>query len=248
MKAKKNEIVEVDNGYLALQNFDIKNAIASEMEGLDAAFDVIKMPSGGVTMFEMPTDNPEETESVKEFSAVILHHHPLRAYYKEEYTGGNNPPDCGSVDGVHGVGEPSGDCAVCVYNDFGTGKNGSKACKERRRLYLLLEGEVFPKILSLPTSSLKPFSRYLMRCLPKWGRSSGGVTKFTLTKATNNGGIAYAKAQFQMERRLTEPELEQIEKLIDEVKVIAQVAMETSSTSSKLVTMTDSEAEMSVSA
>ena len=32
-------------------------------------------------------------ESVKEFSAVILHHHAMRAFYKEKYTGGNNPPD-----------------------------------------------------------------------------------------------------------------------------------------------------------
>ena len=33
---------------------------------------------------------------VKEFSAVILYHHPVLQYYKEKYTGGSNPPDCGS--------------------------------------------------------------------------------------------------------------------------------------------------------
>ncbi|MBR3622190.1 MAG: hypothetical protein IKN43_02450 [Selenomonadaceae bacterium] len=184
------------------------------MDGLNVAFEIVKIPIGGVTMFEMPTDNPEETESVKEFSAVILHHHPLRAYYKEAYTGGTNPPDCGSFDGVIG----SGNCADCIYNEFGTGVNGAKACKEKRRLYLLREGDIFPMILSIPTGSLKAFSRYLMKCLPKWGASNGGVTKFTLMKATNSGGIVYTKAQFQMERKLTDEEFALVQGLTENIK------------------------------
>ena len=135
MAKKTNELATISKttGFMALQNFDVESTIAKEMDGLTAAFDVIKIPIGGVTLFEMPTDNPEETESVKEFSAVILHHHPMRAYYKEKYTGGTNPPDCGSFNGVVGIGNPSGNCADCLFNEFGTGANGAKACKERRR-------------------------------------------------------------------------------------------------------------------
>ena len=193
-----------------------------EMDGLSAVFDRIRIPIGGVTYFDMPGDNPGTTETVREFSAVILCHHPMRAYYKEKYTGGNNPPDCGSLDGMTGSGEPGGICDRCACNQFGTGENGSKACKERRRLFLLQEGDVFPKILSLPTGSLKEFARYLMHCLPKWGKSSAGITKFSLAKAVNKGGIAFSKAQFRMERALTEEEMAAIEPLVEEVRAISR--------------------------
>ncbi len=197
-------------------------SISNEMDGLSAAFEQIRIPIGGMTYFEMPGDDPEKTETVKEFSAVILHHHPMRAYYKEKYTGGNNPPDCGSFDAVEGTGEPGGECEYCLYNQFGTGENGAKACKERRRLYLLLEGEMFPMVLSLPTGSLKDFSRYLMRCLPKWGKSSAGITRFSLVKAVNKGGIAYTKVQFQMGRPLAEGEMLEIEPMVLNLKKMSQ--------------------------
>ena len=207
-------------GFGSLNKLD--DNFAKEMDGLSAVFDRIKIPIGGVTYFEMPTDDPEKTETVKEFSAVILYHHAMRAYYKEKYTGGNNPPDCGSLDGIGGNGAPGGVCDQCVCNQFGSGENGSKACKERRRLYLLQEGEVFPKILSLPTGSLKEFARYLMHCLPNYGRSYAVLTRFSLTKAINKGGIAFSKAQFRMERPLTETELVAIEPLIEQVKIISK--------------------------
>lgn len=158
--SKNNEITVTSNaGYLALKDFDLNEVMAEEMSGLSASFERIKIPSGGGTVFEIPGDDPDEPETVKEFSAVILYQHPLNAYYKEEYQGGSNPPDCGSYDGVCGTGDPGGLCKSCPYNAFGSGKNGAKACKNRRRLYLLREGDIFPMILSLPTGSLKEIGR-----------------------------------------------------------------------------------------
>lgn len=200
----------------------ISTSLAKEMDGLDAVFDRIRMPIGGIVSFELPTDDPDVTETVKEISAVILYHHPMRAYYKEAYTGGNTPPDCGSLDGVVGKGEPSGMCDRCAFNLFGSAENGGKACKERHRLFLLKEGDVFPKILSLPTGSLKEFARYLMTCIPVWKSSNAGITRISLTKAVNKGGIVYSKAQFRMGRALTEDEFSAIKPLIEQVKVISQ--------------------------
>lgn len=198
------------------------DALSNEMDGLSVAFEQIKIPIGGMTFFEMPSEDPEKPVTITEFTAVILHHHPQRAYYKEKYTGGNALPDCGSFDAVEGTGEPGGDCDRCTFNQFGSGENGAKACKERRRLYLLLEGESFPMVLSLPTGSLKEFSRYLVRCIPKWGASSAGITRFSLTKTVNKGGITYTKVQFRMERPLTEGEMKEIEPLVLNVKAISQ--------------------------
>jgi len=225
MATKTKELMnKVSNevGYTVLQNFDLQSSMAQEMDGLKANFDHIKMPSGGVTVFTLPTDNPEKPEMVQEFSAVILHHHPMRAYYKTKYTGGNNPPDCGSFDGLIGQGDPGGNCTDCPLNEFGTGENGSKGCKERRRLFLLREGETFPIVLSLPPGSLKDFSRYLIRCLSKGYGSNMVVTKFSLTTATNKGGIVYAKAQFSVNRPLTNEELPLIMSISAQIKELSQ--------------------------
>ena len=175
----KNEMMETNQtGFLALQDFDLADVMCAEMDGLSAAFERVKIPSGGGVMFEIPGENPEEPDTVKTFSAVILYQHSLNAYYQSEYQGGSNPPDCGSFDGHHGEGNPGGSCDSCPLNQYGSGKNGAKACKNRRRLYLLREGDIFPVILSLPTGSLKSFTRYLMRVIPKYKNSNAVVTKF----------------------------------------------------------------------
>ena len=205
-------------GYLALRDFDFASIISKEMDGLDAFFERIKMPSGDTTLFQIPSEDPENPEFEKEFSAVILHHHPIRAYFKEKFTGASIPPDCGSLDGVIGNGNPSGECKNCVFNEFGTGENGSKACKARQRLYLLLEGDLFPVILSLPTGSLRELGRYIMRLISKGIKSNEVVTKFSLVKATNKGGITYAKAVFKMERKLTSDELPLIANLSEQIR------------------------------
>lgn len=108
----KNELMTTGSGFLALADFNMNESMAEELEGLEGGFDRVKIPSGGATMFELPGDEADEPEMVKEFSAVILHHHPVLQYYKEKYTGGSNPPDCGSFDGVTGEGTPGGVCST----------------------------------------------------------------------------------------------------------------------------------------
>lgn len=218
----KNIVTLEGEGYLALKNFDFNEAMVEEMEGLNAFFERIKMPSGETTLYQLPSENPEDPEFAKEFSAVILYHHPIRAYFKTKFNGAANPPDCGSLDAVTGFGDPGGDCKSCVYNEYSSGENGAKACKERHRLYLLREGEMFPVMLSLPTGSLKELSRYLMRLLTKGIKSNEVVTRFSLVKATNKGGIAYAKACFQLERKLAAEELPLVAGMSEQIKLISR--------------------------
>jgi hypothetical protein len=213
----KNELAKT-SGFLALADFNMNAAMAEELDGLEGSFDRVKIPAGGTIMFELPGDEADEPETVKEFSAVILHHHPVLQYYKEKYTGGSNPPDCGSLDGVTGEGDPGGVCAKCPLAQFGSGENGGKACKNRRRLFLLREGEIFPLLLSLPTGSLKEYSRYIKRLLSRGNKSNMVVTRFTLKKATNNSGIAYSQAAFAVDRPLTTEEQALIGRLTEQVK------------------------------
>lgn len=221
--SNKNEELAIQNtGFLALADFNMNESMAEELEGLEGGFDRIRIPAGGATMYELPGDEADEPEAIKEFSAVILYHHPVLQYYKEKYTGGSNPPDCGSFDGITGEGDPGGACVKCPLNQFGSGENNAKACKSRRRIFLLREGELFPLILSLPTGSMKEFSRYIKRLLSKGKKSNMVVTRFSLRKATNSSGIAYSQAQFAVDRSLTAEEQILINRLSEQVKAYSR--------------------------
>lgn len=212
------ELTPTGGAFATLREFNLNDTLAEELTGLSVNFERIKIPSGGTTIFEIPSENPDSPETVKEFSAVILYHHPLRAFYNKEYTGGSNPPDCGSFDGITGNGVPGGRCDKCPFNKFGSGKNDAKACKDRRRIYLLREGDIFPLIFSLPTGSLRDFTRYLTHLISKQKKSNSVITRFTLRKAVNKGGLAYSQAQFTVDRVLTPDEYSLIQRMSDQVK------------------------------
>ena len=215
-------IITTENAFSELVNFNLSDAMSQELEGLSLSFERIKIPSAGSTLFELPGEEDGEPENLKEFTGVILYHHPLFAYYRDKYAGGNEPPDCGSFDGITGEGDPGGACAKCRYNQFGSGESGGKACKNRRRIYILREGEVFPLLLSLPTGSLKEFTRYIQRLLSRGKKSLSVVTRFSLKKTVNAGGIAYSQAQFRVDRVLTEQEQSVVTPLADQVKEYAK--------------------------
>ena len=217
-KTEKTALAVQNSGFLTHVNTNFMAMVTEELEGLDISFDRIKIPSGGVTLYEMPAEDGDETESVKEFSGVILYHHTLNAFYHSKYTGGSNPPDCGSFDGITGIGDPGGNCKQCLHNQFGSGENGSKACKNRRRVYILREGEMFPLLLSLPTGSLKAFTRFVKQQLSKGRKLNSVVTRFALKKAINAGGIAYSQAVFALDRTLTPEEHSLIETLSEQIK------------------------------
>ena len=204
---------------------DLANILAEEMDGLTPSFERIKIPAGGGTAYEIPSDDPDSPDSVKEFKAVILYHHPVHGYYAEKYTGGSNPPDCGSTDGHNGIVAETGEvirCADCPNNKFGSGEDGKgKACKQKRRIYLLREKESLPTILSLPTGSLAEFSKYIMRLLSKGMKSNSVVTKFTLKKAQNSGGISYSQGVLVMDRLLNPEEQKRINSMTEQVKALA---------------------------
>jgi hypothetical protein len=217
---KESAAIAVQNntGFAVLADTDFSAMMSEELDGLDLTFECVKIPSGGSTAFELPTEG-DDAETVKEFSAVILYHHPLNAYYETKYMGGSNPPDCGSFDGK--IGNNGQPCATCPHNQFGTGENGAKACKNKRRVYILREGERFPLLLTLPTGSLKAFTKYLKTQLSKGKTSNSIVTRFSLKKVTNAGGIAYSQACFTVDRELAPTESALVKSLSEQIKTYA---------------------------
>jgi hypothetical protein len=177
-------------------------AMQEEMDGLPTTFDRVKIPSGGGLAFEVPGDDPDNPDMVKELVGVIVDHHPVNAYWSEKYAGQNNPPDCSALDGKVGLTKDGQQrpCNSCPMNAWGSDSEGrGKACKNMHRVYILRDGDFFPLLLTLPPTSIKNFADYIAkRVLAKKRRSYEVITKISLKKAVSSGGITYSQAVFSL--------------------------------------------------
>jgi hypothetical protein len=107
-----------------------------------------------------------------EFTGIILKETPVNMFYKTRYEKAKPVnPDCWSLGGLvpdSAVAEKqNADCPSCPQNRFGTGtdekgqKTKGKACRNARRLVLMIDGVDMPVIMSLPPTTIKPFNAYL---------------------------------------------------------------------------------------
>jgi hypothetical protein len=191
------------------QNNPAEDDLGENMEGVNLDFDRVKIPAGGGLTFEVPGDDPDNPDTVRELVGVIIDHHLTRTYWEnQEYTGESRQPDCTSPDGKIGIGEPGGDCRTCPMNQWGSAAVGrGKACRAQRVIYFLREGTGLPIILTLPPTSLRNFDNFLSKRIVGQGRRTYGVvTKITLKKTTTKNNITYSQAQFSVDRDLTPPE------------------------------------------
>ncbi|MCD7862208.1 MAG: hypothetical protein LUG61_01525 [Lachnospiraceae bacterium] len=218
----KNELAVMENFDLQTLGGDLAEAISEELDGLGTIpFDRVKIPSGGGLAFEVPGEDENNPETASDLTGVILHHHPVNAYWKDKFEGGNEPPDCSSADGKVGIVRETGECkscATCPYNQFGSDGTG-KACKNVHRVYMLREGNPVPLILSLPPTSLKYMRDYIAkRILLKGIRCYDAVTKITLKKEKSSGGITYSRAAFTFVGKLTPEQAAQAKAMAEQIK------------------------------
>ena len=192
----------VDNGFSA-------DDMAEDMDGMELSFPRVKIPGGGVPQFEMPGEDPDHPTYVAELEGVILYNHAANAYWPEgeEYSD-STPPQCQSMDGKRGSGDPGLLCATCGYNQFGSGPKGSgKACKNQRMLYILRSGEFMPLQLALPPTSLKPYKNFFNAVFALRNRPVyGSLVNISLKRASSNG-YDYSVAVFRKVRDFAGDEL-----------------------------------------
>lgn len=162
--------------------------------------DRLTVPAGGGTTWEIPDEDPTRV-----VEGVIVHKQPTRSFwYRKRGEDGEDdgPPDCYSNDAKTGIGafgpgsvdNPTGACADCPMNVFGSSTSGSgngKACKEQMQLFMLQEGSVLPIQISLPPTSLRGFKKYMTRLASKGKSFMTVVTAFSL-KVEKGGGQTYS--------------------------------------------------------
>jgi len=166
----------------------------------------IKMPSGASGTFTIPTLDGEDY--VKEIVGTIIFQKNQNAYWDAPFDGSKNPPTCSAKDGIIGVGIPGGECAKCVFNQFGSDMDGKgKACKNLKTLFVICKDNMLPFVISLPPTSLGNAKSYLLK-LAGQGKSYWKVsTKITLEKSKSAGGIDYMKAKLTFVEVLSDSDI-----------------------------------------
>jgi len=168
---------------------------------------------------------PDETQ-LKEFEGIILDTNRINAWWEQSYdeTGGGTPPDCFSMNGV----EPDLNCnmpqakrcAECEKNKFGSDGRG-KACKNMKRVHIMLEDEMLPLRLTLPPSNLKAIDMYISLLTSKGMPYQLVVTNFKLKKTQNKDGIAFSEINPEKVMIITDPEkAEFLSKMLKEFKPV----------------------------
>lgn len=199
---------------------EFMEAFRANMEGVDNfQFERVKIPSGGGITFEIMDENGEP-DSVKELVGIIVDHYPVNAYWANEYSGQGVPPDCASLDGKRGAGDPGGSCAVCRLNQWGSDpKSGrGKACKNITRVYILAEGNALPILVPLPPTSKGNFGEYMGLLAKKMRPYYGVITRVKLQKTQNKDGISYSEVALTRVDDLTPQQRADIKKFAEVLK------------------------------
>jgi len=174
----------------------IKELINDNMDGvLDVSnLDRIKVPSGGMAAWMVPTLDGEEP--VKELEGIIIYKQLQNVYWATPVTSGaGNPPDCVARDAMRGVGDPGGDCMTCPYNQFGSDADGGrgKACKNIMIIYLLEQGKILPTAVFIPPTSVPAIKKHFARITSAGIAYYNVITRLGLEKTKNADGIEYCK-------------------------------------------------------
>jgi hypothetical protein len=198
------ELARIEPGsYLALRDdpAEIQAIIEENLGGQDVGeFDLprIKVPSGGGSVWEVPTLGGIEPQ--KTLTGIVVYFKSTRAYWTREQDG-NEPPACRSDNAIIGIGEPGGPCKTCPLAQFGTAIDDEgnaapgQACNQKELWFMLLPGSFLPVVVALPATSLKAAKQYRVGMLGSAGlRLPSVVTSLALESDKNGKGKAYSKA------------------------------------------------------
>jgi hypothetical protein len=187
------------------------------LEGVTPRLPKIALPTGQSKEFSIEKFG-EEANQVKTFTGVILYQTAANAYWAEKFgTGANVPPDCASHDGII----PSTSynnlqaktCAECKWSKFGTatGSDGQKArgkaCRNVKRIVVLVQGEAIPYLMTAPPGSIKSFEEFMINLRkdkrPYWSVAS----TFTISTETNATGIKYPQIHAAVAGYINNPDI-----------------------------------------
>lgn len=190
----------------------------------------IKVPGSGGLAFEVQGEDENDAEPMKQIDAVIVFTHRVSAYWPGTYGSGDDAakiPVCSSMDGKMGINTSTGEitpCENCPYNQYGTGTDDKgqpsrgKACKNMRRIYMMMDGDPNLYLLSVPPTSIKDINKQLAKILASGTPYTGMIVSFTLEKTKNGNGTPYSKVLVKKSGLLPPAIAAQVVQLRGEIK------------------------------
>ena len=212
--------------------------LQDQMEDLDPESGItcrqIKVPSAGGIAYEVQGEDDGDADPMKEVEGVILFTHRLNGYWPGSFGSAKDPkdriPTCASMDGKTGLvqaGDNTGEvvtCETCPFNQYGTGTDEKgnpsqgKACKNMRRIYLMMDGDPNFYLLTVPPTSIKDVNKQLAKILASGTPYTSMIVGFTLEKAQNSNGVAYSKVVVKKKGLLPPDAAAQVLKLRNQIK------------------------------
>jgi hypothetical protein len=213
--------VSENSNFLVLQmdNNELQDIVASALgtETLSPNdLQRVRLPAGGGQTWELVTADGEE--SVKTFQGVIIAQRQVRVYWKEEFSGEKNAPDCYSDDAVQGHGDPGILCERCPNAEFGSGKGKSQACQLKRVVFFLRDNALLPSYIALPPTSQAVGKSYVLQLASLGLMPWDVVTEFSLEKATSDTGIAYSRVKLARVHSFSPDEKVRMRAYADEIR------------------------------
>ncbi len=211
---KKTTVLAVVDNFQIVNRYEgiapeLMAELQDELSDLDPESGItcrqIKVPSGGGLAFEVQGEDENDAEPMKQIDAVIVFTHRVSAYWPGAYGSGDDAakiPACSSMDGKMGFNPSTGEiaqCESCPFNQYGSGvdENGNpkkgKACKNMRRIYMMMDGDPNLYLLTVPPTSIKDINKQLAKILASGIPYTGMIVSFTLEKTKNSTGTPYSK-------------------------------------------------------
>ncbi len=194
-----------------------------ERQAVMAAF-AVNCASGSITEFDLPRikvnsgtalwliPGLEGDTTAQSIEGVVVSARDTRVYYKSK-DAGNVPPDCSSIDGATGKGDPGGACASCPLSEWDSGENGAQACKQVKQLFMLRGSSMLPEVVSLPPTSLKAIRQFFLKLATQGIQYYHCILRVELEKAQNAQGKVYGKAVLKFVRKLSADEIARAEEV-----------------------------------
>lgn len=181
--------------------------LQDQMEDLDPESGIsclkIKIPSAGGLAYEVQGEDEDDVEYMKQIDAVIVFTHRANGYWPGAFGDDESKaPACASMDGKTGLWTESGEvssCETCPYNQYGSAIDNrgdqarGKACKNMRRLYLMMSGDPNLYLLTVPPTSIKEVNKQLAKIIGGGVPYTGLIVSLTLEKTKNAAGVDYSK-------------------------------------------------------
>lgn len=169
---------------------ELESSLDQMMDGIDARPIKIKIAAGGSNNW-LIGDDEEAVKKFR--AIIIANIKAMAYWHKEDNVANPilidvlpdsydaNIPLCSSMDGITGSLPAQtvkadgkevtcfGNCGDCYLNQYKTAVNESgehgkgKACKNGRRMVVILEGSEVPHVITLPPTSIKNFDAYITK-------------------------------------------------------------------------------------